>query len=103
MLESKRRIAEGLQRIGGLSVLGAPEGSHFSIVGDGLDVFAVGDGLEERGWSFARGVDPNTLQLLLNPRHGAVVDAFLADVGEVARLVQEGKIEARDVGAVYIV
>jgi len=103
MLETKRRIAEGLERIEGLRVLGAPEGSHFSIMGDGLDVFAVGDGLDERGWSFARGVDPNTLQLLLNPRHGAIVDEFLADIGEVARLVQEGKIQSRDVGAVYIV
>jgi hypothetical protein len=52
---------------------------------------------------FSRGVDPRTLQLLLNPRHGAIVDEFLADIAEVARLVRDGKIESRGVGAVYIV
>lgn len=103
MLASKRRIAEGLAAIDGVAMLGEPEGTHFSIMGDGLDIFAVGDGLEERGWLFARGVDPNTLQLLLNPRHGAVIDQFLADLGEVAQLVREGKIRGRDAGAVYIV
>ena len=103
MLETKRRIADGLAAIGGLGVLGKPEGSHFSIVADELDIYAVADGLNERGWLISRGVDPKALQLLLNPRHGAVVDQFLADIREVAGLVREGKIQSRGVGPVYIV
>ncbi|MSO70003.1 MAG: aspartate aminotransferase family protein [Alphaproteobacteria bacterium] len=103
MIEAKQRIAAGLSGIGGLHVLGQPEGTHFSIVADELDIFAVADGLHERGWLFSRGVDPKAMQLLLNPRHGAVVDQFLADVGEVAALVRAGKIQSRGVGPVYIV
>lgn len=103
MLETKRRIAEGLEAIGGLHVLGRPEGTHFSVVADDLDIYAIGDGLNERGWLFSRGVDPKALQLLLNPRHGAVVEAFLAELREVVGLVRAGKIESRGVGPVYIV
>jgi glutamate/tyrosine decarboxylase-like PLP-dependent enzyme len=103
MIETKRRITGGLKAIEGVGVLGAPEGTHFSIVGQGLDIHAVGDGLADRGWLFSRGVDPNTLQLLLNPRHGAIVEEFLSDIAEVANRVRQGHIKSRGVGPVYIV
>ncbi|MBM3482805.1 MAG: aspartate aminotransferase family protein [Alphaproteobacteria bacterium] len=102
MLESKRRIGEGLVRIGDLGILGRPEGTHFSIVASDVDMYALGDGLNDRGWLFLRGKEPRAIQLQLNARHGAIVDEFLADVREVAGLVQANKIEGRGGGPVYI-
>ncbi len=102
MLESKRRIGEGLERIGGLGILGKPEGTHFSIVSDGLDMYALGDGLNDRGWLFLRGKEPQAIQLQLNARHDAIVDEFLADVSEVSALVRASKIKSQGVGPVYI-
>lgn len=102
MLESKRRIGEGFERIGGIHILGKPEGAHFTVVTDEVDAYAVGDGLGDRGWLFARGKEPRALELQLNARHGAIVDEFLGDVSEVMALAREGKIKSRGTGPVYI-
>lgn len=102
MLESKRRIGEGLVQIGGVGILGKPEGTHFSVVSDDMDMYALGDGLNDRGWLFSRGKEPRTLQLQLNARHGAIIDEFLTDVGAVSALVRGGAIKSRGTGPVYI-
>lgn len=102
MLESKRRLGEGFERIGGLGILGKPEGVHFTVVSEDMDMYALGDGLNDRGWLFSRGKEPRALQLQLNARHGAIIDEFLADVGEVSSQVRSGAIRSRGTGPVYI-
>jgi hypothetical protein len=47
-----------------------------------VDLAAVGDVLDDRGWNVNRNVDPPGLHVMLSPAHAAVADELLADFGD---------------------
>ena len=62
---------------------------------DGLDINAIGDVMDDRGWHLDR--QQGGLHLMLWPFHANVVDEFLADL----RAAVEGHGESRGVEASY--
>ena len=103
ILEAKRRYMAGINAIDGLKVLGEPEGGHFSFgATDDLDMAAVAEGMEARGWHFGRMRRPPAMLVLLNYTHGDIADEFLDDLGHAVADVRAGRITARDEEAVYI-
>lgn len=103
ILEAKQRLIAGIEAVEGLAVLGAPEGGHFAFMSTAHDTLAIADAMTDRGWMLSRGVDPPTIILLLNYRHGEVVDDFLADLARAVRDVAAGRIESRGEQMVYAV
>ena len=88
LLDTTRRLREGIAAIPGLQIIGNPEMTLFAFgtaPDDGPDIFAVGDAMDERGWCLDRQQDPNALHLMVSPEHARVVDAFLADLREAAQ------------------
>ena len=45
-----------------------------------IDLYAVGDVMDDRGWNLNRNTDPRGLHLMLSPAHAAVADELLADL-----------------------
>jgi sphinganine-1-phosphate aldolase len=82
VIEAVRRFREGIEAIGPLRVVGRPAMSVFAVAAEGLDVFAVGDAMDARGWCLDRQRDPDALHLMVSPKHLQVVDAFLEDLRE---------------------
>jgi glutamate/tyrosine decarboxylase-like PLP-dependent enzyme len=103
MLDAKARLAAGIGRIDGLAVLGQPDGTQLSFGSPALDVAAVGQEMNRRGWSFARQTDPPGILLLLNGFHGEIVADFLGDLEATVHAVKAGKILATAGPAVYTV
>jgi hypothetical protein len=61
-----------------------------------IDIAAVGDVMDERGWHLDRQNDPSALHMMVSPAHAKVADAFLADLREaVARHGTSKGVEAR--------
>lgn len=77
-----RKIQEGIRAIPGLRVLHEPVMSVFAFTSDEVDMFAVGDAMDEKGWALDRQKDPDALHLMLSPKHALVADAFLTDLRE---------------------
>jgi glutamate/tyrosine decarboxylase-like PLP-dependent enzyme len=102
ILESKARLAAGLSRDGRLEILGEPEGAQISIVSDLVDMAAVAEGMEARGWLFGRLQRPAGLVCILTPRHEGVVDRLLEDFAAVADEVGSGRRRAKGGAAVYV-
>ncbi len=102
ILEAKRRLIEGIGAIDGLAVLGAPEGGHFAFRSMAQDTTAIAEAMTMRGWMLARGEDPPAIMLLLNYRHGEMVDGFLADLARAIDDVAQGRVESAGEGAVYV-
>jgi sphinganine-1-phosphate aldolase len=102
VLETKAKLAAGLAAGGRLRVLGEPEGAHLCIVADRLDMVAVAEGMEARGWLFGRLQRPPGLVLILTPRHADIVESLLADFDAVAAEVAAGKRVAAGGAAVYV-
>ncbi len=56
--------------------------SVFEISSPTLDMGAVGDVMDDRGWHLDR--QPGGLHAMLFPGHGLVADEFLADLADAA-------------------
>lgn len=88
-LRATRRLVDGVRRLPGLRVLGAPELALVALAADGaedVDVFEVCDEMAARGWYVQaqlgyRGI-PASIHLTLTASSDQHVDALLADLAE---------------------
>lgn len=93
--DTTRRFLEGIGRIHGLEITGTPDMSVFEFGSAQLDIGAIGDVMDDRGWHLDR--QPGGLHVMVFPGHARVVDEFLDDL-EWA-VAHHG--ESRGKGAVY--
>jgi len=92
---ASRRFREGIAAIDGLRVTGDPVAGVFEISSDTLDMGAIGDVMDDRGWHLDR--QQGGLHAIVSPSHEAVVDEFLADLA--AAVAEHG--ESRGAAARY--
>jgi sphinganine-1-phosphate aldolase len=81
-LEATRKLQDGITAIPGLRVIGRPVMTVFAFgaADDSLDLFAVGDVMDDRGWHVDRQHGPDALHVMVSPKHLEIADAFLADL-----------------------
>ncbi len=88
-----RRWWAAIDAIPGLEVMGRPAMSVFAFTSRTLDIFAIADGLEQRGWLLFRDSFPvNAIRFMQSPGHEPYVDKFVADLREVTELVRSGQL-----------
>lgn len=87
-----RRWWDAIEAIDGLEVMGEPVMSVFAVTSSTLDMFAIGQGMEERGWIvFADSQPVPALRYMQSPGHEPFVDRYVADLREVADEVRRGE------------
>lgn len=91
LMQTARRMIEGVRSIAGLTVLGNPQATMFAIAGE-INPFALGDAMKRRGWYMENQQLPPALHVTVSPLHERVVDAWLADLEAAAA-------EARGMGS----
>ena len=87
--DTTRRFLEGIAAIPGLAVTGGPDLSVFEFAVPALDIGAVGDVMDERGWHLDR--QQGGLHLMVSPFHAHVVDTFLTDLSEAVATADGGR------------
>lgn len=79
-VETTKALIDGVSAIPGLQVRGEPEMSVFAFGSDSVDIYAVGDAMDELGWALDRLQMPPNLHVIVTPAHERIVDSFLADL-----------------------
>ncbi len=82
-IEAREKMVAGVRAIPGLAVLGEPEAQLVATAaapGSDLDVFALGDALQRRGWFLDRQKPPDTLHATVSAGNAPVMDAYLRDL-----------------------
>jgi glutamate/tyrosine decarboxylase-like PLP-dependent enzyme len=75
------RLRAGIAAIPGLAVLGTPHATIVSYAAlGGIDVYALADRLEARGWTVDRQQRPASIHLTVTANHGPIVDEYLKDL-----------------------
>jgi glutamate/tyrosine decarboxylase-like PLP-dependent enzyme len=94
--ETTDALRAGIEAIPELSVWADPAMSVFSFGSETIDIMAVGDVMDERGWHLDRQHGPDALHLMVSPEHAKVADAFLEDLRHAVAHHGESKgVEAR--------
>jgi sphinganine-1-phosphate aldolase len=102
IMESATRLKRGIEAIDGLRILGKPPMSVFAFTSDSIDIYALAEAMEARGWHLDRQQLPPSLHLMVTPAHERVVDSFLHDLAASAEAVRRSGVGAVSaVGAVY--
>jgi len=91
--DTTQRLREGVAAIPGLEVWAEPDMTLFAFGSRELDIFAVGDVMDECGWCLDRQMGPDALHLMVSPEHAKIVDAFLEDLRHAAK--HHGKSKGR--------
>lgn len=99
IMDAKRRLREGLERIQGLEVLQPSELSIllYKSADSRVDINAVADMLSARGWFVGRSREPEAIHLALNTVHAPIIDEYVRDVAAaVVRVRATGRSGHRD-------
>lgn len=90
ILATRDKLIAGINAIEGLQVNGQPDIGVFSYrsTDKKLNIFAVGDEMEKRGWHPDRNQRPDSLHAMITPSHQEVADRFLADLREAVAHVR---------------
>jgi sphinganine-1-phosphate aldolase len=80
LLETVDRVRACIDELDGVELVGDPIGPVLAMRSDTVDLYAVGDVMDDRGWHVNRNVDPKGLHVMLSPAHAAVVDDLVRDL-----------------------
>jgi glutamate/tyrosine decarboxylase-like PLP-dependent enzyme len=82
------RLRAGIAAIPGLALLGRGDATIVAYGATGLDIYAIADRLEARGWTVDRQHRPASIHLTVTANHGPIVDGYLADLAASAEDVR---------------
>lgn len=92
--DATRRFRAGIEAIDGLHLTGDPVMGVMEVASDGVDIAAVGDAMDDRGWRLDR--QQGGLHLMLSPYHLNVADEFVTDLAEAVATHGESRgVEAK--------
>jgi glutamate/tyrosine decarboxylase-like PLP-dependent enzyme len=101
ILDSTKKMQDGIARIPGLAVQGEPVGGVFAFGSDSLNVYELGDAMDARGWKLDRQMNPAALHVMVTPAHAAVLERFLSDLTECAKSLAAGEPAPDGSAAMY--
>lgn len=101
ILETSQAMVEGISNIPGLRVLGNPQYSVFAFTSDKVDIYALGDAMEARGWKLDRQQLPPSLHMMITPAHEQLVPQFLADLRDATESLEQGTLTPEGSAAMY--
>ena len=81
-MDVTRKLMDGINAIEPLRVIAKPNMTVFAYESTSPDVniYAVGDRMEERGWHIDRQQKPESLHAMVTPKHAAIADKYLEDL-----------------------
>jgi sphinganine-1-phosphate aldolase len=96
LMETTGTVRAAVDALDGIDVVGDPIGPVLAFESASLDLYAVGDVMDDRGWHLNRNVEPHGLHVMLSPAHAQVVGQLTADLREaVAEHGPSRGVEAR--------
>jgi len=91
IIETAKYIEEGIRKIPGMYIVGAPEVSVVAFASDKFNILGLGDGMKERGWILNSLQFPSCVHLCVTQlhTHNGKADRFISDVTDIAEQLSE--------------
>ncbi len=91
-MHAKKIIVDGINGIPELELWGEPELSLLGFGSHTLDMMAVADGMDDRGWFSTRMGGPPSIHCRLTPAHDPVAEQFVRDLEASVEEVRKGRV-----------
>lgn len=79
-MDTVEKLQDAIAGFDGIELVGDPIGPVFAVKSDTVDLYAVGDVMDDRGWHVNRNMDPPGLHMMISPAHATIVDELIADL-----------------------
>lgn len=100
VMESAKKIQQGINAIPGLHVVSNPDMSVFAFTSEKYNIFQIGDRLSARGWTLDRIQFPGSLHLTVSYNNVRQTGEFLTALRESLNQVSEAKGKSRTISLV---
>jgi glutamate/tyrosine decarboxylase-like PLP-dependent enzyme len=82
IMDTAKKLKDGINAIPGLKILSEPEMSVISFISTDhkLNIYAVADLMQKKGWHIDRGQFPETIHIMITPNHVKSSDSYLVDL-----------------------
>ncbi|MEW6622212.1 MAG: aspartate aminotransferase family protein [Bacillota bacterium] len=94
VMDTTRELMDGVRSIPELYILGEPHMSVFAFASDEIDVYALGDAMEARGWFLDRQQNPASLHMMVTPAHEHIAEKYVGDLRDAVKDVLSGKFKS---------
>ncbi len=104
IMEITKVLQDGIKAIDGLEVLGQPDMSVFAYHSTDVkvNIFAVGDQMEAKGWQIDRLQRPEALHVMVVPGHAKITNEYLSDLSTSVETVRSNPdLAAKGNAAMY--
>lgn len=91
-MEFVGRLLDDIEAIPELYIVGEPDMSLVAFGSHTLDMVAIGDAMQDRGWFVYMERVPPSIHLMLSPGHAAFIERYMNDLREVVELAKAGAI-----------
>ncbi|HEY2364960.1 MAG TPA: hypothetical protein VGH87_01195, partial [Polyangiaceae bacterium] len=91
-LDASDAILAGIRDMPELRVIGDPAMSVFAFTSDVIDVYALGDAMQEKGWHLDRQQRPPSLHMMITPAHENLVGEIVSDMRACVANVKRGSV-----------
>jgi len=91
LLQTVAIVRDAIVELPGVELVGDPVGPVLAMRSDTVDLYAVGDVMDDRGWHVNRNTDPPGLHVMLSPAHATVVDRLVADLADAVAHHRESR------------
>ena len=95
-MRAKQTIVDGIDAIPELELWGEPELSLLGFGSRSLDIMAVADAMDERGWFSSRLGKPPSIHCRLTPAHEPVAAQYVEDLAASVEEVRKGRVASGD-------
>jgi len=89
-LDASDAILAAIREMPELRVMGNPAMSVFAFASDVVDIYALGDAMQDKGWHLDRQQRPPTLHMMITPAHEKLVGEIISDLRSCVSTVKRG-------------
>jgi len=100
VLDVRSYIQSEISKLDDIEILGDPLMSVIAFKSNSVNIFAVADKMEQKGWHIDRQRRPDSIHLTAMPQHAEVKEQFVTDFRESLEYVKQNASEFQTTGTV---
>lgn len=89
IMQASKKLQNAIDALNDIELIGSPVMTIVSFKSSTLNVYAIADRMEEKGWKMERQRRPETVHMTIMPQHVHIIDQLIADLKESIQYLRQ--------------